>query len=359
MILNCKKQAGQRSEIPVPSKDQSFDSQKQSNVEGNRPPSSEPLGQIVNEDTVLQSLKEGLSQKRNISTALQNIPKNFFENKSQMRAKTFFSKAMNELFGATVYFPQAGPLEGFKPQTTEKLDLNVFQVSATQGVENDIPNSSKDRQRIHVYQVASQYNAAEAAGPYTPPIGTAMESSKGDKTQGPLAQRTNPAAFECVTAFLTHLGFNMLHEALPSAGQTYQHGYLRPTDETIENLTQEFKENFAHAEYVCYSSLSDSWGGSQPVYLMLQAAPAIGYAKGGLSSSSDELQKYAALANYLALFRQGIVLAKERGKPVVLHAAAVGGGVFGNKDENLQWGFCQATLALQGEMKSLGVSVQL
>lgn len=311
----------------------------------------------------IKDLKLKLQQGMNISTALKEMDREFFKDKSQHRAKEVFSYAMRELLQGVVYFPKAGPLEN--PESLSgKLDRDVFQVSKTKGVELDIPRSSTDSQHIHVYQIASQYNAAEAPSPFTPPIGEAMEKSEYDHTQGPLAQRTNPIAFELVTAFLTHLGFNMLSEALPLAGKTYEegspieHGYLRPSGKTIKTLTEEFKEKFSEAEYVCYSSLSPSWGeDSQPVYIQLQAAPAIGYIFDNIES--DELQKYAALANYLALFRQGLNLASESGKPVVLHAAAVGGGVFFNTSPNLQWGFQKAALALQKEMRDAKVFVQL
>lgn len=305
---------------------------------------------------------EKVQKGTDISEALSQIPKSFFKNKSQERSKVTFSKVMKSLQNATVEFPKAGPLDS--PENLKGvLDEGVFQLSVRLGVQKDIPNSSHDTQHVHVYQVASQYNAAEAPGVFTPAIGQAMQTSISDGTQGPLAQRTNPTSFELVTAFLTHLGFNMLHEVLPSAGSTYEkgtpieHGYLLPNNSNITSLIKEFKDRFANAEYVCYSSFPSAWKGSQPVYIFLQAAPAIGYAT--ITSSSDELQKYAALANYLAFFRYGIKLAKETSQPVVLHVATVGGGAFENEAKNLKWGLEKAGLALQEEMKSNKVFVQL
>ncbi len=273
------------------------------------------------------------------------------------------------MLGSEVAFPTSGflPTEESMASLSGTLEKSLFHLSATTGVQKDIPSSSRDAKRVHVYQVASQYNAAEAPRPVTPEIGKAMTASDGDNTQGPLAQRTNPDAFELVTAFLTHSGFNMLEKVLIDEGTTtytpgspIEHGYLRPNNTNIAWLRDQFKANYGCAEYVCYSSLRSEWGGDRPVYIMLQAAPAIAmrYAF-NLTVSSDELQKYAALANYLALFRHGIKLAQDKGMPVVLHAAAVGGGVFGNKTANLQWGFQQAALACQAEMKEHGVSVQL
>jgi len=315
-------------------------------------------------DTVLHDLVCKLQKDEDITKVLQSIPKEFFEQKSQERAKSCFSEVMQQILNAKVTFPKAGPLE--QPENLQgQLDCEVFQLSITSGVQEDILRSACDQQHIHVYQVASQYNASEAPTTFTPKIGTAMSTSQGDHTQGPLAQRTNPVAFELVTAFLTHLGFNMLNTVLPSCGKTYEkgaqieHGYLLPKKQTIDTVTNEFKEAFSHAEYVCYSSHLNSWDGGQPVYLFLQSAPAIGYADPDIKDVSDELQKYAALANYLALFRHGITLARETGQPIVLHAAAVGCGVFGNKVSNMEWGFEKAALALQSQMKAVQVTVQL
>lgn len=319
--------------------------------------------QVLREEDVIASLATQFENNGDISACLKGISPDFFDEKSQERAKRIFPQVMKQIVNSDVDFPKACFFRN--PESlVGSLDKQIFQLSATMGVENDIPRSSKDRKHLHVYQVASQYNASEAPSPKTPPIGEAMQRSEWDHTQGPLAQRTNPDAFELVTAFLTHLGFNMLDAVLPSAGKTYEegapieHGYLRPNDENIQFLTDEFKKNYSQAEYVCYSSFSKEWGGVNPVYLFLQAAPAIGYAH-GLNTTSDDLQKYAAFANYLALFNYGIELAKKTGKEVILHPTAVGGGVFNNSDANLAWGFEKAGLALQTKMKSAGVFVQL
>jgi len=241
-------------------------------------------------------------------------------------------------------------------------------LSKTDGVQFDIPIASQDVEYSHVFVVASQCGCSETSFAYTPEIGEAMTSSRGDDTQGPHAQRTNPVAFELVTAFLTLLGFNMLNEVLPTTGgKTYEenapiaHGYLSPNDETIVSLTNEFKENYFKAEYVCYTSRPESWKDSvQPVRLLLQAAPAIGYAYSLKDKNrSDELQKYAALANYLTLFMYGVELATRINKKIVLHVVAVGGGVFKNKVQNVQWGFEKAALAFEEKMYSANVRVQL
>lgn len=297
------------------------------------------------------------SYKQNGLEALQQLEqKGFFRDKSQDKAKHFFSRVMQEIFGARVFFPTSVkiiPVEGAK-----QLDVRKFCLKSGADVANDIKKSAEDADRIHVYQVASQYNAAEAVSPLTPPIGQAMKASTNDNTQGPLAQRTNPVAFELVTAFLTHLGFNMLAHALPMAGTTFtrgdlvEHGYLMPTNAKLDPLSQQLQERWQETEYVCYESKISQ--GKYPVYIYLQAAPAISYAKRrglAVDANTDELEKYAALSNYAAFFQSGIELASQNpGQPVVLHLTAVGGKSFGNKNKNLQWGLEQAIFHFQDRM---------
>jgi len=289
----------------------------------------------------------------------------WFVDKSQKRAEETFHHVMGALLKSEVYYPQACAVENLEG-LTGSLDRTVFSLSATGGVENDIPTAAKDGDRLHVFQVASQYNASEAPNPCTPKVGFAMSLSEGDYTQGPLAQRTNPKAFELGTALLTNLGFNMLERVLPSAGTTYtpgapiQHGYLRPTNGNIGQLEEEFRQNYSKAKYVCYSSRPDHWQDTRhPVYIFLQAAPAIAYSVREISNKSDDLQKYASLANFLAFFKFGIELAKEKNQPIRMHVTAVGCGIFGNKTENFQWGFEKAALLFQNQLKAHHVSIQL
>lgn len=276
-------------------------------------------------------------------TSLEN--EGFFQKKGQEIAKKAFKEAMAEQ-GLEVSYVTAEGWDHSLPQ--KPLDPNIFQWSITQGVENDIPQAGKDSKRVHLFSAASQYNAAEAPSRYTPPIGQAMIKSEWDHTQGPLAQRTNPVAFESVTAYLTHLGFNMMEKALPSAGTTYtngsaiEHGYLCPKNENIEKFADELEKNFEKYEAPCYESrLSES---TEPVYLILGAAPAYGYSydldKG--SKASKKLQYWAYVANFTAQFKQTLAfLEKYPDKEVVLHVTGVGLGVFGSKDPALANAFNQ------------------
>lgn len=257
----------------------------------------------------------------------------FFKNKGQEVAKKAFKEAMAEQ-GLEVSYITA---EGWDHSLPEQpLDPNIFHWSVTDGVENDIPKAGKDQKRVHLFSAASQYNAAEAPSAYTPPLGQAMLKSKNDNTQGPLAQRTNPLVFELVTAYLTHLGFNMMEKALPSAGTTFahgspiEHGYLRPTNENIKHLADELEANFEKYEAPCYESRLK--GASESVYLILGAAPAIAYSY-DLNPETDackRLQYWAYVANFTAQFKQTLaLLEKYPDKEVVLHITGVGLGVFG------------------------------
>jgi len=60
----------------------------------------------------------------------------------------------------------------------------------------DIPSASLDGRQIHLFGLASQFNGAEAVGPFTPPPGEAVRASENDKTQGQAGRRTNQFVFE-------------------------------------------------------------------------------------------------------------------------------------------------------------------
>lgn len=275
-----------------------------------------------------------------------------FNTKSHEVAKKTFKDAMEHVGLGVSYVDASGwnhtRLEGV-------LNALIFRWSATTGVQNDIPAASSDKDRVHIFSVASQYNAAEAPSPFTPPVGKAMEKSTYDNTQGPLAQRTNPIIFELVTAFLTNLGFNMMEHVLPSAGSTHeqgsaiQHGYLRPNNQNIDALSNEMIANFQKLEVPCYESRPTQDGES--VYLMLGAAPAIGYSY-GLTKESEKLQYHAFLANFTTQFKQTLHLLDENPtKKVVLHVAGTGLGVFGCDHKVFEAAFKQAALEFQSKLK--------
>lgn len=274
--------------------------------------------------------------------------KGFFAEKGHELAKEVFAQVLKHFQLSVDYVSAAG---WTYIEKVGKLDPAIFHWSISHGVQKDIPKAAEDKNRVHLFSVASQYNCAEAGSPFTPGVGEAMSRSEGDHTQGPFAQRTNPVLFEFVTTFLTNLGFNMMEKVLPSAGKTYQHndsiahGYLRPTDETIDQLTQELRENFSAYEAPCYESkLSE---GAESVYLMLGAAPAVGYSY-SLTKDSKELQYYAHLANFTALFSQTqTLLNRHPDKEVVLHITGVGLGVFRCDEKVFAEAFAKAAFTFQ------------
>lgn len=299
------------------------------------------------------SIESGHQKVVQVLKALEK--QGFFEEKSQEKAKETFKEVMQH-FGLGVTYVDAN---GWDYSSGDgELDLSIFHWSRTGGVQYDIPMAANDANRVHLFSAASQYNAAEVPSAYIPPIGEAMEKSAHDHTQGPFAQRTNPVVFELVTAFLTHLGFNMMEYVLPSAGNTYtngsaiQHGYLRPSNQNVGQLAQEMEEKFRNLEVPCYESRPTN--GGQSIFLMLGAAPAIGYSF-GLDTNSKEckrLQYYAYLANFTAQFKQSLKLLEENpSKEVVLHVTGTGLGVFGCNNEIFAQAFKDAALKFQTQLK--------
>lgn len=239
----------------------------------------------------------------------------------------------------------------------------MVSVKNTKGVEKDILTASNNTDALSFFNVASQYNAAESASnSKTPPLGGAMQFSEHDDTQGPAAQRTNPVLFELVTAFLTHLGFNMMENALPeSIGKTYPtdavpaqvdgqssilHGYFLPAgwfgsantqqQETAkENLKKDadyLKEHAHLFETVCYSTHPE--GGTNPINLILNAAPCMSALFYG--PDQDRLEYLAARINFAsdleAVFEAS---QKHPQKNVDLYLTLPGGGAFNNKSQNI------------------------
>lgn len=287
------------------------------------------------EDQELKCFKKVFENHSLLVCWLQNFPTTFYEEKGHERAKKVFKKVLAHQ-NLTVDFVSA-PTDWDHRKPTQPLDPNIFHWSITQGegVTKDIPRASKDHKRVHLFSVASQYNGAEAANPFTPQVGEAIEKSEWDHTQGPLAQRTNPSIFECVNAFLANLGFCMLTNVSPSAGKTYEkgspieHGYLRPSDENVECLKKEMEENFCKIELPCYESQVTQNGES--VFLILGAAPAFGYVSGPTNSPAhNTLLYYAYLGAFLAQFNQvQTLLQRNPDKEIVFHVTGTGLGVFG------------------------------
>ena len=280
-----------------------------------------------------------------------------FQEKSHDKSKYIFQAVMRHLGLGVTYVNAEGSqwvYTGLEIEDSGTLDSSIFYWHTTTGVENDIPEASRD-ESIHLFTVASQYNAAEALDPHTPCVGKAMEDSKKDNTQGPLAQRTNPIIFEVVNAFLANLSFNMLERVLP-AGSHLEHGYLRPDESTVKKLGDTMCKNYAKIECPCYESKPRADGES--VYLMLGAAPALAYAKikhltetcQPLEINTPDfynLEYWAYLGSFSTQFKQALFLIKAHpDKKVVLHITGTGIGVFGCHEEIFTTAFKKAAAFL-------------
>lgn len=263
---------------------------------------------------------------------------------------------------ANTLIPTNEALAALQADAATLLDPAIFHWSRTDGVERDIPQAARNAARIHLFQLASQNNAGEAPGIFTPPPGRAMRDSVGDNTQGPLAQRTNPALFEKVNAFLANCGFNMLANVLSRRNITaVRHGYLVPqTAAQMDSIVGEFRANWRNVEQPCVLSRLPTGGRA---YLMMSAAPAIGYApeagqQGNDPNSNCRLQYYSALGNFCGQFSRALELARENpGTQVVYNACAVGLGVFGNQPEHVAPAFRHAALAFQEAVRAEGLNV--
>lgn len=318
------------------------------------------------------------AQHHSVSSWLQSSG-DLFQLKSQEIAKGAFKKAMDQVLGSQVYFVDASGCEQCLGQDIPgHLDEKLFVWKETSGVQNDIVIASLDDNAVHLFSVASQYNCTESSTAVTPKLGGVMLHSAIDSTQGPLAQRTNPITFELVNAFLAHLGYNMMDKALPeSIGKTYEteigkkrvfeetsilHGYLQPAEwswndgkdkevkaaENLKSVVDYLKSHLGAFETICYSSKPLN-GGKNPVYLILAAAPCLSGPR--YPAEVNDLQYYAALANFTTQFKQLLQLSVENpDKKSVLHVTLPGLGVFGNDPACVARAFKNAALTFQNSI---------
>lgn len=245
-------------------------------------------------------------------------------------------------------------------ETTGDLDPAIFSWGMTPGVQHFIRAAQSDNANpdiIHVFAAASQYNSAEATGNFTPASGNAMGASEHDHTQGPFAQRENPALFELVNTFLANVGFNQLAGILSEEGyQAYGDGYLTPHNEKQLNaLIRDFEANWGKGEIPAYQSKN--------VHLILSAAPALGgYDYDQIMAKFPEqgakLQYLAAIMSFSGQFNRILQLLEEHktdDKKVVFHMTGVGLGVFGNNPAIVGQAFKKAALNFQEKLREMGI----
>lgn len=281
-------------------------------------------------------------------------------------AKTYMQEELSKI-NAEVFFvsPSSAPcpeVQGI--QFKHDLDPAIFTWENTQGVQGDIQRDGKLLNHVVLYGVASQFNACEAVTPFTPNPGTAVQTYKGDPTQGPGAQLQFPDQQVEIINNGANLGFNGLCQILDDTTRmTVRHGYLTPkTPELADIVIRQLREDGHKMEFPCVGNIPKKEGNTEKVYEMLVAAPAFGdYSIMANSIMSDnqkkEVEFLCALHGYRAQFQQAIQLATlNPEKQVVFKPTAPGLGVFGNRIENVARGFYLAADEFQKQLAEKNIN---
>ncbi|MFZ4773705.1 MAG: hypothetical protein ACOYK9_06940 [Chlamydiia bacterium] len=267
-------------------------------------------------------------------------------------AKEQFTKAIQSCpLTSMVQFStvKATPIPFLTPPAEKTtLDPSIFFWRLTPGVQVLIQKTKAAMSNTHrIFVAASQYNGTESTGPEVPKPGLAMKCSAHDYTQGPFAQRENPALFELINAFLAGFGFNQLANVLSEKGfEAYQNGYLTPKDHsTLDGLIEDFTRSGTELELPCMKM--------EKMDLLLASAPAFGEYTIDLTLPSEkllDLQSKAALYGYKAQFnhvRDALTDPRNLNKTIVCHMTGVGLGVFSNNQTSAGNSFKQAALDFQ------------
>lgn len=274
---------------------------------------------------------------------------------SHLRAKTTFTSALKKFHYPSPLFPTPPKIQYIENLKGE-INANVFQSAYVPDIQNEILKLAKDQDHLHVFQIASKYNGSPII-PDLPKMGEAMLKTRYVDNSDFKVQTLDPVSFEFVNAFLGNLGFNMLENVfveMPSGEDfSLEFGSLVPNQKNVKQLSETYQKNYQKIESVCYRYKLES----NLVTLLLQSAPNCEMVK---KDESALLQQYNALANYLALFQYGIDYALSAQRPVILHVRMIEArNPFFNAQEFVRWGFKRAALALQKEMESAQVTVQI
>lgn len=331
-------------------------------------PIDSPLSKVLDS-------QQPLSNVSKTSCDIQPIDSNFTINqlideqrKAHSRAKTYMQAEAGKINAEVVF---VSPPHSACPPVNEvaiKLDLDqtVFAWENTKGVQGDIQKDGKLLHHVVLYGVASQFNACEAVDPFTPKPGTAVETYKGDPTQGPGAQLQFPDQQVEIINDAANLGFNGLCHVLDETTKgTIRHGYLTPKTPTLaETVIAQLRENGHKMEFPCIGNIPKQKGNTEKVYVMLVAAPAFGkrYSKGSTITDNQkkEMEFLCALSAYRAQFQQVIQLATlNPEKQVIFKPTAPGLGVFGNRIENVAKAFYMAAKEYENQLIENKISVRL
>ncbi len=252
-----------------------------------------------------------------------------------------------------------------KVSIKQNLDSSIFKWENTDGVQGDIQRDSKLRDHVVLYGVASQFNCSESCMPETPQPGAAVETYRGDPTQGPGAQsqfsdelieRINDAA---------NIGYNGLCHVLDNdTKMTIKHGYLTPRTETLANaVIKQLQQKGNQMEFPCIGCIPKGEGNTEKVYEMLVSAPAFGMYSYGLPvgyKQKSEIEFLCSLHAYRAQFQQAIKLAEFfPEKQIIFKPTAPGLGVFSNVTMNIAKAFYVAAKEYEDQLKRNNILVRL
>lgn len=270
----------------------------------------------------------------------------------------------------------------FKP----KLDPALFSWENTEGVTDDIQNSAKNLNQVHVYGAASQFNCCEATSRYTPPPGKAYKMYQWDPTQGPRAQIQFKREQVEELNISANIGFNgLIHLLDENTKESVMHGYFTPRSSAkAEALIKQLKENGHKIQYISTATVPEAprwkskskakWNtervpNTEVVHMCLVAAPAFG----GYARNKDEdgeevttvqagdiqylcsLRAMQAQLQYCLDVRETTPLEKE----IIFKATAPGLGVFGNHPRTVGAGFYVAMKQFEDRLRSANIKVRV
>ena len=215
-----------------------------------------------NNDPLVSLQEESLLQP-----LINPIDNNFTQNNSIIEQRDCHENAKKYLeeelirIGADISFVSPEPLSDL-PSLDDiviqrDLDSEIFSWQVTFGVQGDIQNDAKSRDRLFLYGVASQFNACEATHRFTPEPGKAVETYEYDNTQGPGAQLQFPDQQVEIINNAANLGFSSLCYLLDEESKaSVSHGYLTPqSKEMADTVIDQWKSDFEKVEFLCVGNV--------------------------------------------------------------------------------------------------------